>query len=364
MYDLIVIGGGPAGSAAAILAARSGARVLLLERGKFPRHKVCGEFVSSESLGLLAGLLDSESASLLNDAIRIPNSRVFLDGRVLTANIDPPAASIARLNLDVALWHMAARAGAETQQQRSVQSVAGDGSFVVNIGSEKAEGRALLNASGRWSNLTALSRPKGNRQVKWIGLKAHFAELSPQPSVDLYFFEGGYCGVQPVDLGANSRGGRVNACAMVRSDVATSLVEVLALHPALQKRSAEWVQLSEPVSTAALSFHEPEPLCGNVLMVGDAAAFVDPFIGDGISLALRSGVLAAECLQPFFAAATDLITAAENYRDRYRRSLQPVYRTSSRIRRLLDAPRAVRRPILAFLEHTPAVTEYLISKTR
>ncbi|MGH9566287.1 MAG: FAD-dependent oxidoreductase, partial [Candidatus Angelobacter sp.] len=56
-YDLIVVGGGPAGCACAITAARSGARVLLLEKETFPRHKVCGEFVSPESVRLLAALL-------------------------------------------------------------------------------------------------------------------------------------------------------------------------------------------------------------------------------------------------------------------------------------------------------------------
>ncbi len=56
----------------------------------------------------------------------------------------------------------------------------------------------------------------------------------------------------------------------------------------------------EPVTTSPLVFHKPEPLQNAMLQVGDAAAFVDPFIGDGISLALRSGALAAECLSPFF----------------------------------------------------------------
>src|SRR5882672_4902132 len=100
MYDLIVIGGGPAGSSAAITAARGGARVLLLERGKFPRQKVCGEFVSAESLDLLAGLLDAPHATLLSGALRIPRARVFLDGRKIETPVDPPAASIARLDLD------------------------------------------------------------------------------------------------------------------------------------------------------------------------------------------------------------------------------------------------------------------------
>src|SRR6266404_2265904 len=106
-YDLIIIGGGPAGTSAAITAARGGAGVLLLERGRFPRHKVCGEFVSAESLGLLSELLHHDHAPLLRDAVRIPQARVFLDGRIVQTVVDPPAASIARLDLDAALWHSA-----------------------------------------------------------------------------------------------------------------------------------------------------------------------------------------------------------------------------------------------------------------
>src|ERR1700730_10949768 len=113
VFDLIVIGGGPAGAATAITAARGGARVLLFERGRFPRHKVCGEFVSSESLALLSGLLISEHAALLGNAIRIPRARIFLDGRTLETPLAPPAASIARLDLDAALWESAEKCGVE-----------------------------------------------------------------------------------------------------------------------------------------------------------------------------------------------------------------------------------------------------------
>ena len=76
-YDLIIIGGGPAGTSAAITAARSGAKVLLLERSRFPRHKVCGEFVSAESLELLANLLNRDDGVLLKEAILISKARVF-----------------------------------------------------------------------------------------------------------------------------------------------------------------------------------------------------------------------------------------------------------------------------------------------
>jgi len=99
-------------------------------------------------------------------------------------------------------------------------------------------------------------------------------------------------------------------------------------------------------------------------MVGDAAAFVDPFIGDGISLALRSGSLAGECLIPFFDGSSSLAEAVRDYRLAYEQRLVPVFRTSSKIRRMLNWPQTVRIPILRLLEKTPSVTRYLVSRTR
>ena len=362
MYDLIVIGGGPAGTSAAITAARGRARVLLLERGRFPRHKVCGEFISAESLDLLSNLLDSDHKALLNDAIRIAQARIFLDGRALRTITDPPAASIARLDLDAALWHSAVESGVDARQQTTVQSIAGSEPFQVKSSAGAFEARALINASGRWSNLTL---PVANAGGKWIGVKGHFAENSPAQSVDLYFFEGGYCGVQPVDLNAGiSAHGRVNACAMVRADVASTLPEVFERHAALWERSRDWKPLSNPVSTSPLIFRAPNPERSGVLMAGDAATFVDPFVGDGVSLALRSGSLAAESLIPFFQQRVSFRDAVHSYRRTYRERLAPVFRASSGIRRVLGLPRTVRKPLLVLLEKTPAVTRYLVRRTR
>jgi flavin-dependent dehydrogenase len=363
-YDLIIVGGGPAGTSAAISAARSGASVLLLERGRLPRHKVCGEFVSAESLTLLENLLDSRHAHLLQDAIRISRARIFLDGRTLCTKVDPPAASIARVNLDVALWESAESCGVDARQQVTVQSVGGTGPFRVVTSAGEFEGRALVNASGRWSNLNR-ARESGMPQEKWIGVKGHFAEPSSEPSVDLYFFNGGYCGVQPVSVVEDPPGrGRVNASAMVRADVASTLPEVFAKHPALRERSRNWTALSDPVSTSPLIFRAPEPERDGMLMVGDSAGFVDPFVGDGISLALRSGALAVRSLQPFFAGETFLAEAVSRYGQAYRESLLPVFRASSTIRRMLVLPGYVRKPVLSLLESSPAITNYLVRKTR
>ncbi|MBZ5572009.1 MAG: FAD-dependent oxidoreductase [Acidobacteriia bacterium] len=363
MYDLVVIGGGPAGAAAAITAARAGAQVLLLERGKYPRHKVCGEFVSAESLHVLLELLDGRRATLQNDAVRVAQSRVFLDDRVLHTPVEPAGASIARLELDAALWESAAACGVDARQQVTVQKIGGTGPFIVTTSSGDFKARAVIDASGRWSNLNPGPVSNGGR-ARWIGLKAHFAEITPPASVDLYFFEGGYCGVQPVDLTGQPNGGRVNACAMVRAEVASTLHEVFALHPALGERARQWRSLSEPVSTSPLLFAEPQPERDGILKVGDAAGFVDPFVGDGISLALRSGQLAAQCLIPFFTGKASLEEAQQQYVETYRNRFTPVFRMASRIRRTMAWPRAVRAPILTMLQRVPRVTKYLARKTR
>jgi flavin-dependent dehydrogenase len=366
-YDLIVIGAGPAGASTAISAAQNGARVLLLERGRFPRHKVCGEFVSAESLELLSNLLGAKQKHFLDGAIRIPRTRIFLDGRTVQTSIDPPAASFARFDLDIALWQSANALGVDARTQVTVNKIdqRSNTTFVVNTSVGDVESKTLVNATGRWSNLTTKPEEIGSARVKWLGVKGHFSEPSQESSVDLYFFEGGYCGVQPVDLvDDSSRVNRVNACAMVRADVATSLAEVFTKHPALQKRTRSWRGLSDPVSTSPLIFQKPQPVCDGILMAGDAAAFVDPFVGDGISLALRSGGLAAECLLPFFRGNSSLKNATQTYEQAYEQKFSSIFNTSSRIRQMLTLPKSIRKPVLAVLERSPALTGYLVRKTR
>jgi len=364
IYDLIVIGGGPAGCAAAITAARTGASALLVERGRFPRHKVCGEFVSAESLDLLQNLLAPAHEALITKAPRIARSRIFVDAAELEAEITPPAASITRFDLDAALWDSCAHAGVECRADCAVQSVEGAGPFRVTMRSESFEARTLINATGRWSNLTSQATRAGVTKDRWIGVKAHFREVAAPLSVDLYFFEGGYCGVQPIPPSSQNGAMDVNACAMVRADVATDLTEVLTLHRALRERSQNWLPLMDPVTTSPLVFHPPEPVQNGMLQVGDAATFVDPFIGDGISLALRSGDLAGKCLADFFRNECSLDSAIANYSRLYQTRLAPVFRASSRLRNLLRWPGVVRKPVLSWLEKTPAITRHFVRMTR
>jgi flavin-dependent dehydrogenase len=366
MYDLAVIGAGPAGCAAAITAAGQGASVVLFEKGDFPRQRVCGEFVSAESLTLLSRLLNATHRPILDNAVRIRDAQIFLDGRIIRAKIDPGAASIARFNLDAALWQSAQEAGADARVKTLVSKVDGNSPFEVHCGGATIRARAMIHANGRWSNLNQSRETSKNKAVKekWIGIKAHYEEHSPPSSVDLYFFEGGYCGVQPVNL-ADTASRRVNVSAMVRASVATTLPQVFRRNAALEQRSTSWQPLTDVVTTFPLLFRGPECTAGNnILRVGDAAGFVDPFVGDGISLALRSGAMAAESLRPFFTGKAKIEESVAKYRASYEANLAAIFRNSSQLRRLLHLPRLLRRPLLYVLSKTPPLTEWMMRRTR
>jgi flavin-dependent dehydrogenase len=334
-YDLIVAGAGPAGSACAITAAQAGARVLLLEKDRFPRHKVCGEFVSPESLGLLQRLL---GGTQFNTRPEINSSRVFVDKKTVSLPVAPAARSIPRFELDALLFQATQSAGVQAEEGITIREVLRQNDvFSVVTANNTFTAKAVVNATGRWSQLTQY---EVNAKERWIGLKAHFAEEAPPQSVDLYFFSGGYCGVQPVAANA------VNAAAMVRADAARSLEEVFARHPELWRRSRDWQPLFPTITTSPLYFRKPETESRGMMLAGDAAGFIDPFAGDGISLALHSGTVAAETLVPFFEAKCSLNQAHQQYGESYQKRFAPAFRNAARLRFALSAPAWLRSGLI------------------
>ncbi|HTC93590.1 MAG TPA: hypothetical protein VK699_09070 [Terriglobales bacterium] len=360
-YDLAIVGGGLAGCAAAItvMQAAPATKILMLERGSYPRHKVCGEFVSPEGIAVLGKILQPAETSLLFKQVPpLSYANIRVDGRVLSSPIRPAAASITRFDLDLALWQHAGKLGVDCREKAPVLKAEGSGPFKLQLERTSIQSAALINAAGRWSVFTQRRVKVSNDSFnKWIGLKAHFTEDMAPHAIDLYLFDGGYCGVQPVGQQ------RVNACAMVRAEVATSLGEVCRLHPELNRRSQDWIPVMETVTTSPLLFRKPVPVEDDMMNAGDAAGFIDPFVGDGITLALHSGILAGQALLPFLRKECGLQAALETYARQYKSKLLPAFHRARWVRRMIELPRPVRIP-LAHLIQTMGMTRLMLRATR
>lgn len=353
IHELVVIGGGPAGTSAAITAAQLGIRVLLLEAGSFPRHKVCGEFISGEAFCILESLLGSDT--VFAHAPKVSKTRIFVDDHIAELAVSPAALSLSRCELDLILWQKAKDAGARTCERSQVKHVLQQAdTFAIITENEELKARAVIDASGRWSKLRRL-RPAGGDH--WIGLKSHYFEANGSESCDLYFFRGGYCGIQPLG------NGRVNAAAMVKAEVARTLAGVFSQNCELAARSRNWKPASEPISTAPLFFATPRTNDRGMALAGDAAAFIDPFAGDGISIALHSGRMAALALSRYVRCECLLSSALERYDRQYRELIQPALTNAARLRRLLQLPKPLQMTAVSLLKFRP-IARVAVQRTR
>jgi flavin-dependent dehydrogenase len=363
--DLLIIGGGPAGTSAALEACRQGLAVAIWERDRFPRHKVCGEFISAESLAALEEEINFEAH---HPAVIRRSEFISPRGKVHGFALPSPARGISRRLLDQALWRAAAGRGAELHEGegvRSVRRVARPGGLsklweIRSANGHRQQSRALTICAGRWWSLEGIpgpARSNGARGGEWLGAKAHFAEISPRDAVEMYYFPGGYCGLAPIENGL------YNACCLVHQSLAqdasapeigdfSSWISWISGHRVLAERLRAGAQVSKTVTTAPV---EPARRCSDfqgALMAGDAAGFLDPFTGDGISIALQSGRLAARCLAPGLAGKCDreaAARAAQVYGRKLGEAVGPSYRLAGILRTLVRAPRWLQESVAASL---------------
>jgi flavin-dependent dehydrogenase len=135
------------------------------------------------------------------------------------------------------------------------------------------------------------------------------------------------------------------------------------MNPALAERSTRWEPLMEEVTTAPLIFEDPRPWRDGIFRVGDAAGFIDPFVGDGISLALLSGELAAEWIARVLNDGTDLETAGREYAAAYQSRLSPLFKRASWLRRLTRMSRPARVAAMWVMQFEPLM-RYMVAGTR
>jgi flavin-dependent dehydrogenase len=281
-YDVAIVGAGPAGSACAALCAQAGLRTLLLERAHFPRGKVCGDCLNPACWPIFERLGVSDAVRRLPHAHLETVEFIGLDGRTLAIPLPVAEIAVSRALLDDLLLRHAAARGADVRQGVVVSRVKPEWQIETSGGAFTA--RHLVGADGRNSTVARLLNllpPATRDRVGWQTQAVSGGEFAGK--VALQFLPRGYCGI--AEIGA----GQLNLCLVGRSTHRETLQAWAASRFALPADQA-WRSMT-PLTRDAIA-----PRHGTLLLAGDAARVVEPFTGEGISYALASGALAADCL--------------------------------------------------------------------
>jgi flavin-dependent dehydrogenase len=312
--DVIVVGGGPAGSVTAALLAERGRRVLLLDKARFPRHKACSEYVNAAGRRLLVELglerdLDALGAHRMEAMlIHAPGGRRFLAD---FAAVEPGATALglSRLRLDGLLLDRARAAGVEVHEGAHVRDVIVAGSRVLGVEAtiegvrETLRAPLTVGADGRHGIVArslALDYPL--RWPRRTGLVAHYRGVAGLGCWgEMHVYQGGYAGLAPLEEGLTNVAFVADSATVAGRDQPLDAFFARGLlgipEVASKLAGAERVGGIRGVGPMA---HRARRVAGDgFLLVGDAASFLDPFTGDGVYEALHGAHLAA----PIAAAA-------------------------------------------------------------
>ena len=300
----LVIGGGPAGAAAAAQLAEGGKQALVIERTPGPHDKVCGEFISHETALYLTALGIDVTAL---GAEPIAAVRLCMGEAVAEAALPFPAYSLSRRVLDEAVLRCAVARGAEVRRGVRVQELkqdlkqAGGGWQARLDDGERITSEAVFLATGK-HDLRGWRRPPGP-QPDLVAFKMHWRVTPGEAAalaghVEISLFCGGYAGLEPIE------GGRANLCLLVRrrrlAELDRSWPRLIAAirnaSPLLNRRLTDATPLMpRPLAQASIPYGYILRAGEGLFRLGDQAAVIPSFAGDGMAIAMHSARLATCC---------------------------------------------------------------------
>ena len=333
--DVIVIGGGPAGSTAASLLADQGKRVVLFEKAKFPRFHI-GESLLPANLPLLERLgVNDEVAAIAMPKYGVEfvspwhSHRTTLEFAECWDKSMPKAYQVRRADFDDILLRNARKRGVEVHEQHKVSTVEflpDHAGARVSVQDEHGESRQLacsyvLDASGRDTFLanklkSKLKNPKHNSAAVFAHVQGAARLAGKQEgNITIFWFEHGWFWFIPLTDGVTSVGAVCWPYYLKsrKTDLAQFFHDSVALCPPLAERLKGARLVSEVEATGNYSYSNERTHGANYLLLGDAFAFIDPIFSSGVFLAMNSGVAAAQTVAECFAEPRRAGAALKNF---------------------------------------------------
>lgn len=294
-YDVLIIGGGLAGLTCALHLGKARVSVLLIEKYKYPHHKVCGEYVSNEVLSYLQELdVDPfEVGATAISKFQISDQK----GRLIETKLPLGGFGISRYAFDKLLYEQVKENATIVFNTITEINFSEELFSVKTSTNDSYEAKFVVGAFGKRSNLDkSLNRKFAEQKSPWLAVKAHYEYDMPNNLVALHNFEGGYCGLSKTESGA------VNACYLTTyssfkkiGDIVKFEKEVLSKNPYLNSFFNEATPLfKNPLTISQISFDKKSPIENHIFMIGDSAGLIHPLCGNGMAMAIHSAKLFSE----------------------------------------------------------------------
>ncbi|MBF4516973.1 NAD(P)/FAD-dependent oxidoreductase [Flavobacterium sp. ANB] len=299
--DVLIIGGGLAGLAAAIHLSKKDLKVILIEKSNYPRHKVCGEYISNEILPYLQWL--GADVSELNPTNITKFEFTSNNGKVARAKLPLGGFGISRFVLDDFLYQKALANNCTIIKETVTDVSFNNDLFTVSTSNQVLTAKIVLGAFGKRSNVDqVLDRNFITKKSPWLAVKAHYSGNLSNDLVALHNFKGGYCGVSKVENNS------INICYL--ADYATfkqyKNIEDYQKNVLYKNKHLKTIfenstlLFDKPLTISQISFDKKQAVENHILMIGDTAGLIHPLCGNGMAMAIHSAKIASELILDYY----------------------------------------------------------------
>lgn len=319
--DVVIIGGGLAGLAGALHLSKKGLTVTLIEKSSYPRHKVCGEYVSNEILPYLRWLGADISKLHPKQINKFEFSTT--KGKVAAATLPLGGFGISRYQLDHFLYQKTLANGCIIIKEMVTDVSFDNDLFTITTPGQILSSKIVLGAFGKRSNIDQiLSRDFFIKKSPWLAVKAHYQGEFANDVVALHNFNGGYCGVSKVENDI------INICYLadyttfkryknIEEYQRNVLYKNKHLRAILENST---LIFDKPLTISQISFDKKQTIDNHILMIGDTAGLIHPLCGNGMAMAIHSAKIASELVLDYYSGKIETREALEkNYKEQWKK---------------------------------------------